>query len=345
MWDKKNKKYINDEITLESLLNEGELSSLEILDEDTGEVDEIIDTYDGYIRLIGYSVSLRHNILKLFNEQSKKLNTSLHNNNDKLKAKMKETLIRAHKCSKSISNHVMGLYDYCEKTNRYWHNCSLEVYKNYFPHFLKVYLEKFSNSNELNFLKCEYESFLLINMGKKPSNPSHLSAKETDDLIVIGYQRCLNTNEKEFFKIETQKKLDFISNRILELGYYVQFIKEKKKFLLNLIPVKNEKTDFDKLDEEVLNKSQLPSFSLLERYELVCRFEIDKAIHDSNALKKEKNKLLALLMDCSLDNARKLLDNTYKTKDKQKNEERKAAINEKIDEFLNRNEIEINPIK
>ena len=78
-----------------------------------------------------------------------------------------------------------------------------------------------------------------------------------------------------------------------------------------------ETNDFEKLDETVLSKSQLPNFSLIERYEMLDQLGFIKKLHEITEVKKSKNKLLAITMNCSVDNARKLLDNTYKVKNRE----------------------------
>ena len=343
MWDKRKSKYIDDEVTIESLISEDELEMLEILNEETGEIDEEIEIYDGYIRLIGYSVSLSHTILKTFEAQSEKLNTSMKRNNDSLKEKMKDTLAQGIKCNIMVSKYIMGIYEHCEKIERYWHNSSLELYKKYYPHLLEAYLTKFKNSTNLDFLKCEYEFFLRINSDNKKISPAQNCVNENDDLGAIGYFRCLNVDEQEFFKIETQKKLDFISNKILELGYYVQVAKLKKRIIINLIPEKQN--DFDKLEEEILDISQLPKFNLIERYELLEKLGLNSLVSSIESDKKSLNKILALILGCSVVNARKLIDGTYKVKNSSQKKERQKEIDLKIKDFLINNNIKIKNIK
>ncbi|RXP64548.1 hypothetical protein EC396_00810 [Lutibacter sp. HS1-25] len=344
MSKKKKKKFIND-VSFTSLLSDNDRDYLRIIDEKTGEEGEEMEHYDGYIALINGAVVLSSKMEKRFYFLADKICQPEHINNTSLKKEFEELVYKNGKCTDSLTEDVISIYEYCEKTNRFWHNSSLKVYELYYPNLLEAYLEKFKNSEELDFLKFEYEYYLKINTKNRKNNTIYSSGIDRDDMLFIGYFQFLNQDEKEFFNINTSKKLDFISSKILELGYYIQFSKEKKEVYLNLIPVKNEKSDFDKLDEEVIDKSNLPSFSLLERYALIKRFGINKLVTDSKTLKKEKNKLLALIMDCSIDNARKLLDNTYKLKDKEKNKVRETLIEEKIDEFLFRNKIDIDSIK
>lgn len=338
---KKNKFLKN--LSLESLLSNDELDYLRIVDEKTGENDKDVEVYDALITLISTGVSLSHTISKKTKLLSTKINVaSLPSHKESQLNKLKQLITKLGTCNRTISEYVMDIYEYCEKTNRFWHNSSVKTYESYYTYLKKMYLQKFKEAIELDFLKSEYKYFIRVNTEDREINPTHNSIKETDEMAFVGYYKWLNADEREFLNVVNQRKLDFISNKILELGYYIQFIKEKEELFLNFIPVNNEKNDFDTLDEEILSKSNLPSFSLSERFELTSRLGITKKIESLDILKKEKNKLLALVMNCSVDNARKLMDTTYKkVVDKSKEVERIKNINAEVDDYLYRNKIKL----
>ena len=274
MSKKKKKKFIED-VSFTSSLSENDIEYLRIVDEKTGELGEKMDFYDGYIALINGAVVLSVKMTKRFKYLAKKICQPPHDKDENLKKEFREFVSRDQECRRSLTENVIEIYKYCEKTNRFWHNSSLKTYEFYYPYLLEAYLKKFKKAKELDFLKFEYDYYLRINNKGRKSNTIYDSGGDRDEMQFIGYFQFLSQDEKEFFNINTSKKLDFISSKILELGYFIQFSKENKKVYLNLIPVKNEKSDFEKLDEEVIDKSNLPSFSLLERYALIKRFGIN----------------------------------------------------------------------
>ncbi|MCG7501772.1 hypothetical protein MHM83_07800 [Tenacibaculum sp. Mcav3-52] len=254
-----------------------------------------------------------------------------------------EVINLLEKCNESsdqVNELIMDAYRLSNEKNLFWTHCSLSTYQHYFEELKSRYLSKYDEANVLDFLKHEYTYFIKNTRKEKyrKVNRIHSSIEKSDLFIMTDYYRVINYETEEFLRINNQKKLDFISNEIYRHGYIIQLAKSKKEVFINLIPV-SETNDFDALDEIVLSKSQLPNFSLFERYIMLEQLGYVKKINDVTGLKKSKNKLLAIIMNCSVDNARKLLDGTYKVKNKELNKERKLSAEKEIQEFFKRNEI------
>ena len=64
-------------------------------------------------------------------------------------------------------------------------------------------------------------------------------------MSLIDYFPKLSVDESEFFNITTQRKLDFLSSKILDLGYVLQFSKVKEDLFFNLVPYSDIKNAFD----------------------------------------------------------------------------------------------------
>ena len=69
---------------------------------------------------------------------------------------------------------------------------------------------------------------------------------------------------------------------------------------------------------------------------------MEKALFSLDTTKKNKNILLGLIMGISVDNAKKLLDGTYKkSSDPDKNKAKSLEITSEIKDFFERNKMKI----
>jgi len=74
----------------------------------------------------------------------------------------------------------------------------------------------------------------------------------------------------------------------------------------------NEKSD-DSIEAPQLNLKEIPKFNLQQRFNLFEKLGFDEKIHSIDTEKQtSKHKILALLMGINPDNAKHLLNNTYK---------------------------------
>ena len=99
--------------------------------------------------------------------------------------------------------------------------------------------------------------------------------------------------------------------------------------------IKEEVKEKDTIIETpTLNLKNIPNFTLQQRYNLFEQLGFDSIIHQLNTEKQgAKHKLLALILGISPDNAKHLLNGTYKEFTKEQQEE--------VEEFLNRNKIKL----
>lgn len=245
--------------------------------------------------------------------------------------------------NKTTNGLIMMMYQFCEDNLLFWHNCSVDIYKNFYGGFIQTYLEKYPNSTITDFLKNEYNYFYSDKINNY--NPLH-NASESDfeDLLQLSkYETILNNENTEFFKIVKQRKLDFIASKIYENGYTVEVIQTRKSYKINLKPIIERKIDIYNDEETTLNLSQLPTYNIKERYEILIKLGFENTLSTLDTSKGSKNMLLALIMGISVDNAKKLLDGTYKlNSDIEKNKLKKVEITSEIEAFFERNKIKLN---
>ena len=159
-----------------------------------------------------------------------------------------------------------------------------------------------------------------------------------DSLLLFDYVRFLDNRNREYFNVIKQRKLDFITEEILKKGFTVEVIQKKKEILINLVPIIE-----NNFEDAELNLSQLPAYNLEQRYELLVQLGFESIISKLDTSKNSKNMLLGIIMGVSVENAKKLLNGTYKlNSDKEKTKIRKAEITNEIKDFFERNKIKLN---
>lgn len=105
----------------------------------------------------------------------------------------------------------------------------------------------------------------------------------------------------EIFKKKSEQNRNFYS------------AKTEHKKELNRPKIEEKSTSI--IETPDLNLSNLPKFTLQQRYSIFELLEFDNAIHRIDTTKQtSKHKILALIMGISLDNAKHLLNGTYKRK-------------------------------
>lgn len=82
-----------------------------------------------------------------------------------------------------------------------------------------------------------------------------------------------------------------------------------------------------------LTLKNIPNFNLQQRYKIFTQLGYDKAIHTLDTSKSSKTKILALIMGISVDNAKHLINGTYK--------ELKPDDIEEFDEYLERVKVKL----
>lgn len=303
--------------------------------------DDVFLEFASYTRHIQSGVTLSKKFKQRIKQLMKKKSSLNKLENQLLEDEIIELSEKLILSNKSINHLIMTMYYFCEDNLLFWHNCSVEVYKNFYGGFMQTYLEKYPNSTINDYLKNEYNHFYSEKINNY--NPLHnASESDIEDLLQLSqYETILSNENREFFKIVKQRKLDFITSKINENGYTVEIIQANKSYKLNLMPIINHEIEDD--DETTLNLSQLPAYNLEERYEILVKLGFENTLLTLDTSKKSKNMLLGLIMGVSVDNAKKLLDGTYKLySDKEKTKIKKAEIASKIEALFERNEIKLN---
>ena len=303
--------------------------------------DDVFLEFASFTRHIQSGVTLSKKFRQRIKQLMKKKSSLNKLENELAENEIKELSEKLILSNKSTNHLIMAMYHFCEDNLLFWHNCSVDIYQNFYGGFMQTYLEKYPNSTLTDFLKNEYNHFYSEKINNY--NPLHnASESDIEDLLQLSqYETILNNENTEFFKIIKQRKLDFITSKIHENGYTVEIIQSNKSYKLNLIPIINNEIEDD--DEITLNLSQLPSYNLEERYEILVKLGFENTLLTLNTSKKSKNMLLGLIMGVSVDNAKKLLDGTYKLySDKEKTKIKKAETNSKIEALFERHEIKLN---
>lgn len=240
----------------------------------------------------------------------------------------KQKLEYAH----GINNLMIILDDVCDKSDIFWHNSSVEVYKNNVDFFKLHYFGKNKQAIESDFYVHEYIYY--SNDVKKGSNMNIL---DVDTLKWFDYDKYLTPENREYFRLKRQRILDFLATVIDFMGYQILVTKKGK-----LIFTQKPKVEESPVDDKPLEISNLPSFNLEQRYEIIRRLGIDNLVMTLDSPKKSKDMLLALIMGSSVDNAKKLLNNDYKKfGDSDKNDAKSLEIKRDIEDFFERNKVKI----
>lgn len=290
--------------------------------------------YDSFFHAILTGVTLHHNLQKKINLLVEKSANASFNESKSINEETIALSKKMFNAGNTINQLVMATYDFCEKENKFWHGCSLEVYKDYYPVLKENYKTKFPDSEEVDFLKSEYVYFIEEEINGL--NTNHNTIALDDKLKLVDYISKLNIDNMEFFNVVKQRKQDFIADEIAKHGFTIE-ISQKNKIELVKTPERIEDNE-----DVPLNISNLPKFNLEQRYEIFKQLGFEKTLLSLDTLKKNKNTLLALILGSNVDNAKKLLDGTYKiSSDKEKNKMRSAEIIEVVEGFFERNNIKI----
>jgi hypothetical protein len=321
-------------------LSDGALEFL-ALSEEHNTIDENDDiflefeTISGAIQNgVSLSISLKNKI--------KRLIKSPHDLNPFMKVERENEFIKLNKelilSNKTINQLIITMYNLCDEHFIFWHNSDVLVYRNYYHLIKDNYLKELLNSNELDFLKNEYKHFFIDEINSINVSYTFLDTDFKDSLLMFNYVKFLNNKNREFLNLVKQRKLDFITEEIFKRGFTVEVVQKKKEILINLVPIIE-----NNFEDAELNLSQLPPYNIEQRYELLVQLGIESNISKLDTSKNSKNMLLGLIMGVSVDNAKKLLNGTYKlNSDKEKTKIRKAEITNEIKDFFERNKIKLN---
>lgn len=186
----------------------------------------------------------------------------------------------------------------------YFKFCVFETYKDTFEYRLNDYKTKYLGFNNEDFVKKEIE-FTINTIEYFLSN------------------EYWNETNKEILKNNKNKIFEFLKNQLSTYTIYIRQDDGAKEIGINQYIIVfdkiNENNELKKDNQTVkINKNLLfdgKSLNLLERYQIANKvLDIEKKINALNITKDKKNELLSYILDCNIDNAKKLLNGNYDAK-------------------------------
>jgi hypothetical protein len=202
----------------------------------------------------------------------------------------------------SINIGFSKLFKFSHNNNIYFNLCSSIVYENTFEDRFKVYENEFIDVKKIEFVGSEY----------------------TDIVNSYYYQKFRvrwNLKELELLKNAEVKKIKFLETLLLEnnctvettfaensshipIQFYVEIIEQKSQTQIITKPKANKSL--------MLNGKGL---NLKDRYTILNKvLDFDKIVHPLNIGELEKYQLLAYILGCDKDNARKLMNGSHDAK-------------------------------
>jgi hypothetical protein len=233
---------------------------------------------------------------------------------------------------------IEELIIFSEKYNFFWEGCSFKIYKKYYEDFFLNFKEILNIEEKKMFI--EYELNCFANGENKNTKYIH-KTPFIDYFVTLKYNDILFEANKLKFKFENDKKIEFLISELNKEGFDAKF--KKGEFILKKI--KNIKTSKQNevREDDVLNISELPEFSLLERHLLFKKLGFLELIESLDTTLKNKNTLSAIILKCSPYSIKKFKYNYYiKGSSKDVKDEKFFDANDVVDDFLYRNKIVIN---
>lgn len=184
--------------------------------------------------------------------------------------------------------------------------CSLKVYQRDFDERIVRYLEESEDAIELDFVSMEKDQMF---------SPE----KSLEDGSITNFENHFLTSK--YFNVDLKRANSKMHKSI------THSIRRRSELLSDLFSTymsTNQFRNYDKLEQE-LNLQDLPKLNIKQRYYLFEKLSSLSNINKANILQKDKNKLLALIMGISHDNAKHLMNKSKKASQEEQ---------EIIDEFL-----------
>ncbi|GAB7257775.1 hypothetical protein [Polaribacter sp. OB-PA-B3] len=237
-----------------------------------------------------------------------------------------------------------NLYKFAEKNNFFWCYSPFETYFTYYEDFFTNYRQITSDGDRFSFLKNEIQYYLDFQDGDESFETKHKSVfihktDLTDHFVYVNFYEYLFESNKVKLKNQKDKILDFLVEKCNELGFKVKF--RDGQFTMKKVQNINSEI-IDREDEEVLNISNLPDFSLAERLILFDKLGFLNIIESVDTNSKNKNTIGALILNCSPSSFKKHRGGyLVKGKTKEETEEKTLDYNDNVEDFLRRNKINL----
>jgi hypothetical protein len=228
----------------------------------------------------------------------------IYNPTEGISEKFKQCIVTYKKITNDINDTLLNIYKFSEDNNYFWKDCSVEVYNLNYKIIRDNYIEKYTYTNEIDFIKYEYQC--LLDEDDKENNIGHFGAYNKDFFSLLNYQKFMNNDNKQFFSLLKVRKMEFLKSQIDRIGGNLEILVIGGKQKVNIYETKVPKVDD-------LTLSGLPKFNLQQRYEIFKKLGFEDTIHKLKTDKQmSKNKILAIVLGVNPDNAKQLLNGTYK---------------------------------
>lgn len=177
------------------------------------------------------------------------------------------------------------VYDNCTETNFFTYYSPLFIYEDFYPKRLNSYLNKFNEIDETDFIYDEQCKLEILG----------------DDLYDLP-----EGDFKDQILISHENKLEFLGKRKKIVSNH-----SEKEALNNNDSFSNLKGGNVTIEKD-LDVKGLPVLQLADRYFIADEMGLFHKLSTLPIKEGSKNKLLAILMGCSVDNAKKLQAGKYR---------------------------------
>jgi hypothetical protein len=187
---------------------------------------------------------------------------------------------------------------------------------------IENYIKKITNNHDLTklqILKCDFQLFIDLYRGELEDEISSEMIEEKikhyENLnieIPIKYYDAVFDKDTGEMLFESGKEIDlekiffpFEMFSLNQVNFYIDNLIKEHENPTVIEPIKSNKNLL--FDGKPLN--------LLERYQIANKvLDIENKINTLNITKDKKNELLSYILDCNIDNAKKLLNGNYDAK-------------------------------
>jgi hypothetical protein len=200
-----------------------------------------------------------------------------------------------------ISENLIKQIEFSHKNNIYFWCCTSLTYKNTFEDRWKKFENEFIDVEKIDFIKSDYKGLLTLN----------------NYYISISYW-----NEKilKLLVSSFEKKIQFLDDMLSEFGIKASVLFEGTSVEIDLLYNKPHTGITPQTTKRNTNKSLLfngKDLNLSERFKIANEvLGIDKKIRTLNIPDLKKYQLLAYILGIDKDNARNLMNGSYKSKDR-----------------------------
>lgn len=209
------------------------------------------------------------------------------------------------KTMRKINDLFNEIIDFSNNHNLYWVYCNEKIYKSKLNKF-KSKLSPESGIEMIDILEEEINFY--INKGKFKGGLYHVPFFKKS-FICLDFQKYLYKENVFKIKALVRKHIDILTSEIENEGFELNVVAGE----IQLTKMTKNDSSFHSIPiEDALTLKDLPEFDILDRFELLKELGIDSIIHNIDTpFQRSRYKVLALILGCHPENARKLISSTY----------------------------------